>query len=88
MVYYHLGIWGTLKTKMKKIKQWTIQDIKTVLKLWKSKTSKEICDELGVREPQLYYIAKEIRKKNPKILPKKHKTGYLQNLIEEALKAK
>jgi len=66
-------------------KAWTKEDIKLVLRLWEETTTEELAEKLGVSHATVYYIAKEIRKVNPKLIPKKSRKGVLQGLIREVL---
>ena len=68
----------------KKIKPYTAQDIRAVVRLWESKTTDEIAAELGRSKQSVGYIANAIRKAGHR-LPRKHKIGSLQNLIKETL---
>ena len=74
---------------MKKVKNethsWTKDEIKMLGKLWTSQSSQEIADKMGLRKEQVSYMANEIRKVYPKLIPKKHREGYMRNLIVEAL---
>ena len=64
---------------------WTIKDIKELAQLWKTKSSEDIANEMGLRKEQVMYMAMEIRKVYPKVMPKKHRIGKTRNLITEAL---
>lgn len=61
---------------------WTKADIKKVATLWEKSTVEEICEELGLRKDQLTYIIMHMRKAGFD-LPRKHKIGYIQNLLRE-----
>ena len=65
--------------------QWTKDEIKTVAKLWTSSTISEMAEELGVDESQVVYMGSQIRLSYPDLVPKKHRKGYMRNLIVEAL---
>lgn len=61
---------------------WTKSEIKEVSKLWKTATIKEICDKLGIQKSQLMYMKQQMQKAGFN-LPRKHKIGYMQMLLEE-----
>jgi len=64
--------------------QFTKAEIKKVISMWDKKTKEQIADELNINEQQVNYIAMQIRKAGYK-LTKKHKVGYLRNLITEVI---
>lgn len=70
---------GKLKTPKH---QFTKDEIKKVYRLWEGKSTLAIAEELGLKEQQITYIATQMRKSGLK-MAKKHKIGYLRNLIEE-----
>lgn len=63
---------------------WTKEDIKKIIKLWSSKTTKDLADEIGVSTGQIGYIAMNIRKSGYK-LPRKTVKGQLRTLIGEVI---
>lgn len=65
--------------------QWTKEDIKAVLRMWKTKTASQIAQELHVTVAQINYIAFQVRKVDKAILPKKYREGYSQSLIKDAI---
>lgn len=71
-----------MKYDKAKSHMWTAEDIKTVATLWSTATGDEICYKLGVSKGQLMYIVNQMRDGGFK-LPKKHKKGYVKNLISE-----
>ena len=73
-----------MKHKTKK-HQFTKDEIKKVYRLWEGESTLKIAEELGLKEQQITYIATQMRKSGMK-LAKKHKIGYLRNLIEEVKK--
>lgn len=64
---------------------WTKDELKKVLKMWDSKTTEEIAEELGVKKVQVQGIANKFRKLGVK-LAKKHRVGYMNNLMKEVIK--
>lgn len=71
------------KTKDKS-HMWTKQEIKKILSLWDSSTPEELAESFNVKKTQLMYIILKMRQAGIK-LAKKHKNGYLSNLIQEVL---
>jgi biotin operon repressor len=61
---------------------WTKADIKKVATLWETSTITEIATAIGINRPQLMYMLRQMRNAGFDI-PKKHKTGYIQILLEE-----
>lgn len=72
------------KMKRKKSHLWTKDEIKTVASLWETSNFEDLCNKLDVKDFQLNYIVGHMRRAGFK-LTKKHKKGYLQNLIQEVL---
>lgn len=64
---------------------WTADEIKQISKLWESHTITEMAEKLGVNEQQVIYMGTQIRKVYPKLVPKKHRKGYISNLIKQTL---
>ena len=74
------------KTKEKpKMKMFTKDEIIKTIKLWDSKTTTEIAEDLNRPTASIAYLASQIKKAGY-ILPKKHKAGITQCLIKETLK--
>lgn len=69
-------------SRQRQHKMWTKEEFKTVMTLWSSKSTQEIADELGRKTHGISSIAQLLRKAGLD-LPKKHRNGYLNNLIEE-----
>lgn len=63
-------------------RMWTKDDVRLIYKLWTSKTTAEICDEMKITNMQLNYIIIQMRKAGIDV-PKKHKKGHLNNLLYE-----
>jgi hypothetical protein len=68
------------KTNGHKYTQWTADDIKKVITVWQTKTTKELAVELNKTTEEVNYIAAQIRKSGYD-LPRKRKKGYIQPLI-------
>jgi len=66
---------------------WTKEEIKKLVKVWDTHTIDEVAQELKLDRQQVQYMVNEIRKAGVP-LAKKHRKGYLQNLIKEALNIK
>jgi hypothetical protein len=65
--------------------QFTKEEIRKVLTLWETKSLADIAIALNLTEFQVQYIAGQIRKVDPTILPRKKKANVLQGLIREIL---
>lgn len=63
---------------------WTKADIQKVCKLWSTKTTQQIADDLKVEVYQVQSLATLIRKTGYP-LPRKMVKGRLRTLVEEAL---
>ena len=70
---------------VKKSHQWTKDEIKMLAKLWTSMNVEQIADRMGLEKTQVSYMAMEVRKLYPKLMPKKHRAGVIRSLIREAL---
>jgi len=66
-------------------RMWTKSDISSVMKLWDTHTVDEMAVKLNANRAQIQRIARLLRDAGAK-LPKKHKNGYLTNLINEVVK--
>lgn len=64
--------------------QFTKDEIRQVMKLWMSKTSAELCEDLDINYGQLQYIVAKIRNAGFD-LPKKRKIHIVDGLIKEVM---
>ena len=65
-------------------KPWTSAEIKQIVQLWESKTTKEIAEDLGRSVAVIQAVATRIRKAGYPLM-RKNRAGELQNLIKETL---
>lgn len=71
--------------KKRNYHQWTKSELKSVIKLWDSKTTEELAQNIGVARPMINAIATKLRKAGVK-LTRKSRKGYLDSLIKEVAK--
>ena len=64
---------------------WTADEIKKLARLWTSRTIDEMAKELHVHPSQVVYMGSQVRLEFPDLVPKKHRKGFIRNLIKEAL---
>lgn len=64
---------------------WTKQELKKVLEMWETKTTESIAAEFKVSKATIQQMATKFRKLGAK-LAKKHRVGYLDNLMKEVIK--
>lgn len=66
------------------MRQWTKEDVKTIISLWPTETVKAIGLKLGCSEGSVREIVKELKKKGFS-MPEKQSQAYRMNAIEEAI---
>lgn len=64
---------------------WTVDEIKTLTRLWNELDVDQVAQKLKMEKGQVVYMAGQIGKMYPKLVPRKHHTGYLRALIHTAL---
>lgn len=69
---------------VKEHKMWTKQDFKAIMKLWDTKNTQEIAEELGRTDGSVTAMVQTLRKAGVD-LPKKHRNGYISSLVQEFL---
>lgn len=73
------------KKNPKKSYQWTKEGLNRLIKLWKSHTLDEIVEAMDMPKHAIQYMAGEIRKERPELMPKKHQVGKTRKLLKEVL---
>lgn len=63
---------------------YTVEQIKTVIKMWEGNTLQQIADTLGLPKPRIYFIAQQIKKAGHKLPPRpRHDRGSLKRILRE-----
>lgn len=64
---------------------WTKEQIKKIVAIWDTTSKEDVAKALEVKPEQVQYIVTALRASGIK-LARKHRGGYMKNLIEEVKK--